>query len=356
MPQQDAATSLKETPIVVFVNKKSGGQKGEKILAEFTDIMAHEHVYSLQDGGPEVGLKYCLEQETIIVNNNPEKARIVVAGGDGTVGWVISGLDKLQIEDKRILPVMHLPLGTGNDMARATGWGGGYDGGHAQEVLDEVRKASPFLLDRWDMTIKGKAGEIAGERMNLRFYNYFSIGADAQVALLFHEMREKSPHLFRNRTINKVWYAKSGVQATFSSTPSLARYVKMTVDGEPMRYANSVRTVIGLNIQSYMAGSDLWGTHRNYAPMCCCLHPVSDFADGSMGDGKIDLVGISGNTKQGLIKNFNCTGVRIEQAEEVVFDSDREMYIQADGEPWKVCGPFVMTISKANPATMLVKA
>ena len=46
----------------------------------------------------------------------------LVAGGDGTVKWVIGLLESLKLT--QCVPVGVIPFGTGNDTARTLGWGG----------------------------------------------------------------------------------------------------------------------------------------------------------------------------------------------------------------------------------------
>lgn len=48
---------------------------------------------------------------------------VQVAGGDGTVGWVLGSMTELHVEGRTpIPPVGIIPLGTGNDLSRSFGW------------------------------------------------------------------------------------------------------------------------------------------------------------------------------------------------------------------------------------------
>ncbi|KTF97503.1 hypothetical protein cypCar_00015937, partial [Cyprinus carpio] len=74
--------------------------------------------------------------------------RILVCGGDGSVGWVLSEIDKLNLHKQCQLGV--LPLGTGNDLARVLGWGPSCDDDtQLPQILEKLERASTKMLDRY---------------------------------------------------------------------------------------------------------------------------------------------------------------------------------------------------------------
>uniref|UniRef100_A0A673BWN7 Diacylglycerol kinase n=1 Tax=Sphaeramia orbicularis TaxID=375764 RepID=A0A673BWN7_9TELE len=108
-----ATSASCSSPLLVLVNSKSGDNQGVKFLRKFKQLLNPAQVFDLMNGGPELGLRLFQKFVTF---------RILVCGGDGSVGWVLSELDKLSLHKQCQLGV--LPLGTGNDLARVLGWGG----------------------------------------------------------------------------------------------------------------------------------------------------------------------------------------------------------------------------------------
>ncbi|PFX19218.1 Diacylglycerol kinase theta [Stylophora pistillata] len=77
--------------------------------------------------------------------------RVLICGGDGTVGWMLSCLEDVAQELKCKLPASAvLPLGTGNDLSRILHWGSGYSGGESPvSLLMAIDQAHEVFLDRW---------------------------------------------------------------------------------------------------------------------------------------------------------------------------------------------------------------
>lgn len=80
--------------------------------------------------------------------------RVLACGGDGTAAWLLSALDKLAERGATYLPpIAVLPLGTGNDLARVLGWGGGYDSEALGPICKKIMEGHEVLLDRWKIEI-----------------------------------------------------------------------------------------------------------------------------------------------------------------------------------------------------------
>lgn len=88
--------------------------------------------------------------------------RVLACGGDGTMGWILSSIDKVwktilgdkvQLEDTKYrghLPLAMMPLGTGNDLSRSFHWGGTFSNSMRKAgMIKKVEQALPVPLDRW---------------------------------------------------------------------------------------------------------------------------------------------------------------------------------------------------------------
>ncbi|XP_069390872.1 diacylglycerol kinase delta isoform X2 [Paralichthys olivaceus] len=131
------------SPLLVFVNSKSGDNQGVKFLRRFKQLLNPAQVFDLMNGGPHLGLRLFQKFDTF---------RILVCGGDGSVGWVLSEIDALTLHKQCQLGV--LPLGTGNDLARVLGWGSACDDDtQLPQILEKLERASTKMLDRWSIMV-----------------------------------------------------------------------------------------------------------------------------------------------------------------------------------------------------------
>lgn len=76
------------SPLLVFVNSKSGDNQGVKFLRRFKQILNPAQVFDLVSAGPGLGLR---------MFRHFEPFRILVCSGDGSVGWVLSEIDRMDL-------------------------------------------------------------------------------------------------------------------------------------------------------------------------------------------------------------------------------------------------------------------
>lgn len=88
------------------------------------------------------------------------RCRVIVGGGDGTVMWVVSEMQKHDINFEKVALGI-IPFGTGNDFSRVIGWGGKNPSGlddpknkKLKKLMGEWIKASKENFDIWEIFVE----------------------------------------------------------------------------------------------------------------------------------------------------------------------------------------------------------
>lgn len=353
-PPSSALAALNK-PLLVLINPKSGGKLGQKILKKFTWLLNPRQVFDLTLPG-------CPKFPLYLYRNVPN-LRIIVGGGDGTVGWVLSVIDQIKFIGARP-SVAVLPLGTGNDLARTLNWGSGYTDESLSKILLKVTESHAVKLDRWKIltrpnlsvdlnTLDADDTSAINKLKNDEMNNYFSIGADAHVVLEFHERREANPHKFSTRWYNFLQYGQYGSRDQIKKTwRNLSDFVQLECDSK--NYTDVIRSrgyhcIIFLNIPSYSSGTNPWGNHHQTSSSSSSSEN-SNFSVQSMSDGRIEVIGCFTSTLPKIV--IGGAGERICQATHIKLTTSTYIPIQIDGEPAKLC-PSIIEITLKNQAIML---
>mmetsp|Transcript_27 Transcript_27/g.40 ORF Transcript_27/g.40 Transcript_27/m.40 type:complete len:1010 (-) Transcript_27:246-3275(-) len=362
------------TPLLVFVNSRSGPQQGHLLITQFRRLLNPIQVWDLAKGGPEKILK------SFSVLSH---FQILVCGGDGTVSWIISALERMDL--KHWPPIGILPLGTGNDLARIHGWGGGYNNESLLFILRQISESYISMLDLWelDITSTNKKGKQRKEVKS--FINYLGVGVDAQAALQVHNLRESKPNLFISRFFNKAWYAiAGGEEAIKSSCANLSQQITLMADGIEIPLPPDSQGIIFLNIDSYSGGVPMWSKGKGPKPRVRVrrysegdfMHAngngltrndsIEDLAEleqsreltacdlpSSCQDGLLDVVSIRGAFHLGQIRVGLGNPQLLCQCRAATVTLKKKVAVQIDGEPWRQNPSTLKIIRKPDRATML---
>ncbi|MQL88925.1 hypothetical protein Taro_021503, partial [Colocasia esculenta] len=163
-PQADGErnTHMPKCPVLVFINSKSGGQLGGNLLLTYRQLLSGDQVFDLGKEAPDTVLHRVyrnlarLKRDKDPLAAEIEKAlRLIVAGGDGTASWLLGVVSDLKLSHPP--PVATVPLGTGNNLPFAFGWGKknpGIDSRSVKNFLQEVQNAKEMKIDSWHIIMR----------------------------------------------------------------------------------------------------------------------------------------------------------------------------------------------------------
>lgn len=336
--------------IIAFVNKGSGGNDGARVLEYLKNEVGDENVFDIiADKGPARGLDARASDPSFEV-------RIIVAGGDGTFSWVANAVEKRNLSHVRLIVI---PLGSGNDMSRALGWGKKFPGmTRLATYMEALQTARPHKLDVWRLAaVNAEPSEPGQDDHGARplVCNYLSLGVDAFVELRFNQMRWDNPDKYKSRLGNFRAHAVVGVKYMLGSRKKkihVADHIEsLVVDDKELEIPSYLQAIIFLNIPSYGAGTQPWGSIGSDTQADSPRHErVSEmFVDDQM----FEVIGLKNLTQFTLIKAFGRHGVRLAQGKRMCIKLKSEWTpFQVDGEPWEQRGGQV-TLEPGNRVGVL---
>ncbi|OWK17034.1 DGKA [Cervus elaphus hippelaphus] len=285
-------------PLLVFVNPKSGGKQGER-LRFFRDVPDY---------------------------------RILVCGGDGTVGWILESI--------------------------------GYEGQNLGKILKDLETSKVVHMDRWSVEVIPQQTEEKSDPVPFQIINnYFSI------ALYNLSCPSWAWRWGQHRMKNKLWYFEFATsESIFSTCKKLEESLTVEICGKPLDLSSlSLEGIAVLNIPSTHGGSNLWGdTKRPHGD----VHGINQALGATakvitdpdilktcvpdLSDKRLEVVGLEGAIEIGQIyTKLKNAGHRLAKCSEITFHTTKTLPMQIDGEPWMQT-PCTIKITHRNQMPMLV--
>ncbi|SPP74057.1 diacylglycerol kinase epsilon [Drosophila guanche] len=325
-------------PLIVIANTKSGSSTGADVLSLLRGYLHPMQVMELGSRGPQDALQWAAKA-------SPRPCRILVAGGDGTIGWVMNTIYALNIKPQPSVAIM--PLGTGNDLSRVLGWGAEPPTTlDPVQILRNIRRARSVNLDRYDLQIEKLHYRLPIQRhptKTIHVYNYFSVGVDAYITYNFHKTRESRFYLLSSRIFNKLLYFTFGTQQVMQpGCERIEEKLTLYLDNKQIQLPE-LQALVFLNIDSWGAGVKLVELSNSDG---------GSRIVNSISDGVMEVFGIVSSFHIAQLQCNISKPVRIGQAKQIRLQVKETVPMQTDGEPW-MQGPADIRLQARSQARVL---
>ncbi|EER02486.1 diacylglycerol kinase, putative [Perkinsus marinus ATCC 50983] len=364
------------SPVLCFINPRSGGLQGRRVRDMLYGTLHPRQVVDVTKAGqPRAAL--------LSFSSIADTLRVLVCGGDGTVGWILGELEAVYgAEQLSKVPVSVMPMGTGNDLSAILGCGREMDLSEVSMRTAMAARPEGRLqrLDRWNVKfdyyrshnrIKRSlsAPRLYGEFVEDEDYtagldsalqvlspetedkvviNYLDIGAAARIAGQFHHHRETFPELFTTRFENKVRYGELGFADFLVEEPVSLKDVSLLCDGVPVQLPcnGDLADIIIVNIPSFAGAVDLWGSTSPHS---------RGYRRQRIDDGIIEVVAVSSLFHLGKVQVGLSSPYAVCQGKEITLSlsTGARLPAQLDGEPYSLLGPCELTVSRKDDALMV---
>lgn len=262
------------------------------------------------------------------------KELVVIAGGDGTISRVVTCLSMLDSPP----PFAILPMGTGNDLARNTGWFRIWHQGGIEAFFTALPLCKVESIDIW------------GFNNGPRFVCYAGIGIDADIISFIDRYRGSIPGSAQWKNWRRFMIRLLYCAATFKYTAyNLIKRkkrkgcIEFYLKGDLVKSIEHERAegIIITSLDSYAGGGHLWGK--------ACRH-----------DGVFEVYRFTHLSSyiKFLLKSRMGDRFRPEpelRADRAVFLSMPALQVQIDGEPYTISpAGRISTISLQRAIPVLI--
>ena len=324
---------------VFIVNTSSGKYLGHQIYKILKEVTKSHVINILKEKD------YLLQIKKKGLNlKKGEFLYLVIAGGDGTVNSLVEELNNFDKVNQIVF--VPFPLGTGNDMSRALGFGNNINFHNIHKFFQKLnsKKSEVIKMDTWYFKAKRKNEE--NFFMKKKFLLYFGMGCDAQVCYYYSNF--KNHFNFHVNKINKSYFLVAWIplvlKQLYNSDYHKLKNIETTINKKKIDISKYTGVVV-LSSTVRACCKDQWNTNI-----------PENIEKQKINDGIFEFASFDTYLHMCLNlpyiwnKDFN----RVSRGSELQMKvGDTWVCFQLDGEPFYLKGPFVINVEKSNQINVL---